>query len=373
MRLALLAKRHSIHSVRWANALAGRGHEVHLISAERHGEPLDPAVNVHFLPLPPPLGFYLDTPALRRLLKSLRPDLLNAHYASGYGTLARLAGFHPTVLSVWGSDVFDFPRKSKWHAGLIAANLRFADAVTSTSEVMARQTHKLAPVESLSVVPFGVDLERFRPQPKSRAGASLTIGTVKTMAHKYGIDTLLEAFKELRGRLEAARADSSDALRLHLVGGGPQLEELRSTSASLGLSEAVDFVGQVGHEEVPGQLAQLDVYVALSRLDSESFGVAVLEASAMGLPVVVSDAGGLPEVVVDGVTGIVVPREDPAAAATALERLANDPAMRAAMGEAGRRHVVEHYSWDACVQRMEEVYETVLAGRRTPEARGAST
>ena len=58
-------------------------------------------------------------------------------------------------------------------------------------------------------------------QPASRM--ALTIGTVKTMAHKYGIDTLLEAFKELRGRLEAARPDSSDALRLHLVGGGPDL------------------------------------------------------------------------------------------------------------------------------------------------------
>ena len=202
MRLALLAKRHSIHSVRWANALAQRGHEVHLISAERHGEPLDPAVEVHFLPLPPPLGFYLDAPALRRLLRSLRPDLLNAHFASGYGTLARLAGFRPTVLSVWGSDVFDFPRKSRWHAGLIAANLSFADVVTSTSEVMARQTSTLAPLERLTVVPFGIDLERFAPRSVEER-PTLTIGTVKTLSAKYGIDTLLRAFAELRRRKDA--------------------------------------------------------------------------------------------------------------------------------------------------------------------------
>ncbi|HZJ09588.1 MAG TPA: glycosyltransferase, partial [Trueperaceae bacterium] len=153
MRLALLVKRHSIHSVRWANALADRGHEVHLISAERHGEPLNPEVTVHFLPFPPLIGFYANALALRRLLHLLEPDLMNAHFASGYGTLARLCGFHPTVLSVWGSDVFDFPLKSRLHARLIGANLSFADAVTSTSEVMARQTRSLAPLEQVSVVP----------------------------------------------------------------------------------------------------------------------------------------------------------------------------------------------------------------------------
>ena len=67
------------------------------------------------------------------------------------------------------------------------------------------------------------------------------------------------------------------------------------------------------HTSVPQELARLDIYVALSRMDSESFGVAIIEAGVAGRPVVVSDAGGLPEVTIDGVTGLVVPREDPSA------------------------------------------------------------
>src|SRR5699024_6321216 len=107
----------------------------------------------------------------------------------------------------------------------------------------------------------------------------------------------------------------AEKLELRLVGNGPQQEEYQQLSAKLGLGSKVYFVGRVPHQDVPNELAKLDVYVALSRLDSESFGVAIIEAGAARRPVVVSDAGGLPEVTLDGITGLVVPRENPQAAA----------------------------------------------------------
>ena len=112
---------------------------------------------------------------------------------------------------------------------------------------------------------------------------------------------------------------------------------------------------------MPNELAKLDVYVALSRLDSESFGVAIIEAGAARRPVVVSDAGGLPEVTIEGTTGLVVPRENPQAAADAIEKLVLNPELRVSMGEAGRKHVAETYSWDACLEKMMEVLETAVA------------
>ena len=87
-------------------------------------------------------------------------------------------------------------------------------------------------------------------------------------------------------------------------------------------------MGAVPHKDVPRYLNQMDIYVAASRLDSESFGVAVLEASACELPVVVSNAGGLPEVVEDGVTGYIAPKEDVAATATAIGKLIASSAER---------------------------------------------
>ncbi|HWD33509.1 MAG TPA: glycosyltransferase family 4 protein, partial [Pseudomonas sp.] len=141
-----------------------------------------------------------------------------------------------------------------------------------------------------------------------------------------------------------------------LVGGGPQLKDLKILVEKLGIVDRVVFVGQVPHTQVPLELLKLDIYVALSRFDSESFGVAIIEAGAAGRPVVVSDAGGLPEVTVHGKTGLVVPRENPRAAATAIMSLIEDREMREQMGKAGREHVESHYSWPVCVEAMLHVY-----------------
>ncbi|WP_225810103.1 glycosyltransferase [Halomonas lysinitropha] len=116
--------------------------------------------------------------------------------------------------------------------------------------------------------------------------------------------------------------------------------------------------------KVPEEMNEFDIYVALSRLDSESFGVAVLEAGAAGLPVVVSDAGGLPEVTLDGVTGVVVPRENAQAASEAIEKLVYDPELRLRMGQAARDHVKRHYSWDVCVSTMTDLYASVIKSQR---------
>ena len=74
---------------------------------------------------------------LNTILRDWRPDILNAHYASGYGTTAALAGAKPLLLSVWGSDVYDFPYQGLLQAMLIRFNLRRATAIASTSRAMA--------------------------------------------------------------------------------------------------------------------------------------------------------------------------------------------------------------------------------------------
>lgn len=98
----------------------------------------------------------------------------------------------------------------------------------------------------------------------------------------------------------------------------------------------------------------------MSRLDSESFGVAIVEASASARPVIVSDAGGLPEVTVNGETGIIVPRDDPEAAADALEKLILNPELRHSMGINGRLHVSKYYSWDQCISTMLNTYKKTI-------------
>jgi L-malate glycosyltransferase len=356
----MLGPANVIHTQRWVEGLSRRG--VRIVLASQHDPGpwrAPPDVQIEVLPHSGAAGYFLNVPALKRLLQRERPDLLHAHYASGYGTTAALAGFAPWLLSVWGSDVFDFPDEGALQGWWLRRNLRSATVVASTSAVMAAQVRKLVPsIQAVPVTPFGVDTALFSPARSSFTGSParpLTLGTVKTLAPKYGIDTLIRAFAALPQR---------DAVRLLIVGDGPQRSELQALAADLQLEKHVQFVGAVPHHEVPHWLQQLDIYVAPSRLDSESFGVAVIEASACGLPVVVSDAGGLPEVVLPERTGLIVPRNDVQALMQALQQLIDAPALRQQLGAAGRQHVVAHYDWPHCIDRMLQVYGE-LTGKAT--------
>lgn len=361
MKIAFLAPLSSIHTIRWVNVFAEHGHDVHVISCHRLGKDIiHPSVKVHMLPFKASLGYYLNMFAIKSILRAICPDVLNAHYASGYGTLARLSGFHPLVLSVWGSDVYDFPYKSRIKMSIIQKNLDAADVICSTSEVMKAQTEKLLTnPKKIFVTPFGIDTTQFTPK-RNFSDDVHVIGTVKTLAPKYGISTLINAFAIVLDKL-----GKETPLKLIIAGDGPQRKELENLAAELDVADNCEFQGKIPHTNVPQVLHSFDVYVALS--DSESFGVAILEASACGLPVVVSDAGGLPEVVNNGVTGIVVPRNNPKAAAEAMLSLINSSQMRFRFGQCGINHVQEVYSWRNCYNQLNHVFNTVVQSGRNHE------
>jgi glycosyltransferase involved in cell wall biosynthesis len=360
-RVALLGPANSIHLQRWAHALVARGHAVCVLSQHACERQLLPATaNVFMLPRSGELGYFTNAWRARDVLNAWRPDVLNAHYASGYGTTAALCGVRPLLLSVWGSDVYDFPYEGAFKGRLIRGNLRRATAIASTSHAMARQVQRLVPaITDIAVTPFGVDLAQFAPDAANRDATSITLGTVKSLAPKYGVDLLLRAFAGLLNNPQVLALPQP--CRLMIVGDGPQRAELEALAAELGIAAQTTFVGAVAHRDVPAWLNRLDIYAAPSRLDSESFGVAVIEASACAVPVVVSDAGGLPEVVRDGETGLVVPRDDVPALQAALTKLVLDAALRDRLGARGREHVEREYEWAHCVELMEAAYANVIA------------
>lgn len=366
MRIALLGPANSIHLQRWAHALVERGHAVCVLSQHACERALLPAAaNVFMLPRNRALGYFTNAWRARDVLSAWRPDVLNAHYASGYGTTAALCGVRPLLLSVWGSDVYDFPYESVFKGRLIRGNLRRATAIASTSHAMARQVQRLVPaIGDVAVTPFGVDLAHFAPDKSKRDASQITLGTVKSLAPKYGIDLLLRAFAGLAHdpRVQAL----AQPCRLLIVGDGPQRTALETLAVELGIAQRTTFAGALAHRDVPAWLNRLDIYAAPSRLDSESFGVAVIEASACALPVVVSDAGGLPEVVRDGQTGLVVPRDDVPALQAALTKLVLDAALRDQLGAGGRDHVAREYEWAHCVELMEVAYAHTIAKAARP-------
>lgn len=364
-KLILLAGASSVHTVRWANGLNNAGHEVHVISQHAPCDPLDDGIILHKLPFRGTLGYFTMVPAVKRLLKHIQPDIVNAHYASGYATTAAMVGFRPWLLSVWGSDIYDFPTKSVLHKWLIQTNLNNADKIASTSHAMAIETCRYLKKskrnsESIAITPFGVDIEDYEgiPELKDEQADTITIGTIKGLDPKYGIDILLKAFADLLKRLKKGNDCSAPEVKLRIVGDGPQATELKQVADELGIEKSVEFVGKVPHSDVPSQLSLIDIFIALSR--RESFGVAVLEAGAAGRPVIVSDSGGLPEVVENGQTGIVVGTENIEAATNAMEKLVLNRYLRRQMGEQGRTHVHKHYAWQQSIKDMEDAYQSTI-------------
>ena len=355
MKLLLLGAANSIHLQRWANGLAEVGLQVHAVSQHT---PLPsgwhPAVKLHALPFRGGWGYVANAWPLRRLSQRLGIALLHAHYASGYGVLASLSGCRPRLVSVWGSDVFEFPERSSLHCALLRWVLRGADTVACTSQALQTRVRSLVGQGcNTALTPFGVDLPTVAGKPVE-TGQALCVGTVKTLAPAYGIDLLLRAF----ARLQQSRPAGAVAVRLRLVGDGPQRAELERLAAELGIAAQVDFIGAVPHAQVGAELRRIDIFVAASR--QESFGVAVLEASAAGLPVVVTRVGGLPEVVEDGVTGLLVQPDDVPALAAAIGRLLDDAPFRLRLGAAGPGWVAARYAWPSCVDTMLALYRSLV-------------
>lgn len=373
LKIALLSAANSIHTVRWANALCARGHEVALFSLACHRAPAG-AYDRHVRLIPLGGGGALDywrcAAPLREALAALHPDILNAHYATGYGTLARLCGFRPLLLSVWGSDVYDFPKGGPVHRLILSRNLGAATAIASTSRAMAAQVRRVWPCEKpVYITPFGVDPSQFTPdEDETPFPGRFTVGTVRALEPKYGLPVLLHAFALMKSRLGREGTLPPGGLRLEIYGAGSQKKALEKLIRALGLSDEAALHGVIPHARVPGVLRTFDVFCAPSVLDSESFGVAAVEAMACGVPVVVSDADGLREVTVDGRTGFVVPKHDPVLLCNRLVTLAMDPALRGRLGRAGRDHVLKCYAWEDCVRAMEDALTDTLMNERRRRA-----
>jgi L-malate glycosyltransferase len=353
MRIALLAPASVIHTTRWANALVERGHEIHLISLHQLAHHLDERVHFYQIPGKASLNYVLAVNKVRGLLAKISPEVLNTHYASGYGFLSLLVGFSPTMLSVWGSDVYDFPKRSSLHKWLLQKNLSSATTIGSTSGAMARVVKDLCPRVKIHVTPFGVDTNAFCPIAcsKNHRQEQFIVGTVKTLEHRYGIDLLIRAF----GQFISEGVNS----KLLIYGEGRERDNLIKLTRELGIEDKVEFKGFIPHEKVADALRCLDVYVALSR--EESFGVAILEASACGLPVIVSDADGPKEIVEDNISGYIVPVGDYKLTADKLRCLASDAGQRERLAMSGRERVVNNYGWERCIDRMEEAIKSTLS------------
>jgi glycosyltransferase involved in cell wall biosynthesis len=198
----------------------------------------------------------------------------------------------------------------------------------------------------IHVVRMGVEPDRFPPAPApGRTGAEARIVCVARLVRHKGHATLLRALAALR--------EEGLPLRATLVGEGPERAALEGLSAELGVEDLVELRGLAGQDELPGLLADADIF-CLPTL-AETVGVASMEAMASGRPVISSRLMGVPELIEDGISGLLVTPGREEELAAALRRLAGDPGLRDRLAEAGRRRVLERYDSAREARRLSEL------------------
>lgn len=367
MKILFLSAASSIHTVKWVNALAKRGHDVFLAFNKGH-EPKENQIDERVILCPLKysggLAYYLNAGELKKVERQTQPDVVNVHYASGYGTLARMAKLKNVLLSVWGSDVYDFPYENKFKNGILKKNVNYATKLASTSQCMANQLRRVMGKEKLeiSVTPFGVDLHLFDDNRFEKVESdTIVIGIIKALEEKYGIADFIRSIDVLIKNLYFNNnGNVADKIRAEIYGTGSQERYLQQLIRNLHLEDKIVLKGKIENNLVPQVLHRCDVFCATSKLDSESFGVAVVEAMAMKVAVVVTDVDGFKEVVVDGETGFIVPKGDVNAMAQKLEMLVLDKKMNMFLGENGRKRVELLYDWEKNVDTMENLYKQLI-------------
>ena len=358
MKVLFLSAASDIHTVRWVNELSRKNHDVTLVFCKNHGpkiHKIDNSVRLIHLPFNSGVGYYLNSLYLKKIYKKIKPDVVNVHYASGYGTLARISKVKKIVLSVWGSDVYDFPYKSKLNMNIIRKNIKYADKIASTSYVMANQVRKLMNNSNMNIVitPFGVDIEKFSQKTYYTKNKNIRIGIVKKLKEKYGIEYLIRGFKIAIEQLEKDKhIDITENITLNIYGDGEQKEYLMQLCRELLIEDKVKFMGNIPNDKVADELKKIDIFALSSILDSESFGVAAVEAMSVGIPVVATDVDGFKEVIEDNVTGLIVQRKNENELAKGLIKLILNDKKRIEMGKRGRERVERLYTFTDNVDTM---------------------
>jgi glycosyltransferase involved in cell wall biosynthesis len=350
VKIATLGNAEAIHTRRWVEHFRSRGHTVRLWSLEP-GPKGSGAERLPSLPLPRFLRYPLAAPALARAFAEYQPDLVDAHFVPNYGLIARLVGRRPLSVTAWGSDLLlakDPLRRarSRWVLGR-------ADLVLCDAEILAKAAREAgAPPERVHAIPWGVDLDRFRPAARREPGLILSTRSHETV---YDLETAIAGLVPVL----ASRED------LHVVFTGdgllrPSLEQLAAEKLPAGRFR---FTGRLDGDELAGWYGRAEIYLSASRSDSTS--QSLLEAMAAEAVPVVSDIAGNREWVSDGEGARLFTAGDPVSLAGALTAALSDELWRERTRARNREVVVARGDWTRNLGRIESLFETLVRGARS--------
>ncbi len=365
LRILGIGDANSRHLIRWARRLVDRGHDVHLASnrvSSRPGElegitvhlfrDLDPLMRVRGL------RRFRITGVLRNLARELDPDIVHSHYLLPYGYWVARAGLGPLVVSPWGKDALVDARQGgrpeEWARAALAPGRLFivnSDALENATVELGADPARIRRVLWHANID-GYGPEHADPALRRNLGwpdDTIVVLSLRNFRPYTNLDVLLRAFAQAASEEPRLRLLSS-------AGGGWTRDEVEALIDELSLRDLV-AIQAIPAPELPAAVAAADVVVTLADVDSSP--ASMLESMASGRAFVAGLAPSIDEWLSQGEGAEMVPRRDVGAVASAILRLARDPALRQTYGERNLRVVRERFG-DPGAQ-LERCYEEVLA------------
>jgi glycosyltransferase involved in cell wall biosynthesis len=382
----------NVYVARLSGTLARRGHEVTVYTRrDAHDLPrrqaMPDGVTVEHVPAGPAEAVPKDSlqpymPAfggyLARAWAGRAPAVVHAHFwMSG---IAALAGARPhgvpvvqtfhalgTVKRRHQQERDTSPRERVRCEREIGRSC--AGVLATCSDEVQELAAMGVPPQQATVVPCGVDADLFRPAGAARPSGDGPAGprrqrhrllAIGRLVPRKGFDQAIRALVRLP-ETELVITGGPPAAQLAAE---PEAARLTELAAALGVRDRVHLTGGVPHELMPELIRGSDL--VLSTPEYEPFGIVPLEAMACAVPVVATRVGGHQDTVDDGVTGHLVPPGDADALARTVADVLADPQVLHRFGDAGRRRVLERYTWERVADGVEQLYERVVARPRIP-------
>jgi len=367
MKILYFTRNYNSHDHRFLSALSQSEHQIYYLTLEQGRRALeDRAVpaGVEILSWSRPLeqAGLRDAPRLlaelKRLLKKVGPDLVQAGPIQRTAFLTALAGFRPLVSMSWGYDLLIDARRSPEWRQATRFTLQHSAALVCDCDTIRQLAlaHGMA-ADRIVAFPWGIDLAYFTPEPPPAdpppPGQPFTLLSTRSWEPIYGVDTIARAF--------VLAAQQCPELRLVMLGGGSQagmLHQLLSKIDGGAAGERVLFPGQIAYADLPRFYHMADLYLAATHSDGTS--ISLLEAMACGLPGLVSDIPGNREWVDPGRNGWLFPEDDAAAMARAILQAVENRRHLPQMGRAARQVAEQRADWSKNFPRLFDAFEIAL-------------
>lgn len=360
MRICFISLGNFTHIGLYLDYFKQAGHDVHLVALspgpERDVSVHNVGFGTKYSATEGKWKYPLSMPGAKKLIKKLKPDIVHAHYATSAGLTALYCGFHPTIITVHGSDLTVGIKSRVWKP-VLKRIFNFCDCVNTVSKDLEDMALSLNidPEKFMTLTP-GIDTDKFAliKNPQANQSGTLKLICTRRLEQVFDHKTIIGALVLLK--------EKGISFEMTFAGDGSLLEELKQQVKESGLSNRVTFTGRVPNDKLPESLSRHDVYLSASLWDGAS--LSLLEAMSVGLFPIVSDIRANSAWLKHNIDGLLHKVGDAQDLAEKIQYLNDNPQIAAEAGKNNRKKVVESADRKTNMKHLEGIYEKLLKKRR---------